>query len=471
MRTLKSTALLFLILSLTWPAPATAFFSSDVGIDEEAEMGREFDKEVRAKLPVIEDPLIIEYCEGVVQRLVKTMPPQPFRAKTTVIRNGTMNAFAVPGGYIYMFTGLIIGLESEAQLAAVLAHELAHVSQHHVVDRMKEMESWNIGAFIGTLAGMVLTATGGGSSTKNLGQAITMGSQAGAVAAFLEYTRDNEIEADHVGMNYLVAAGYNPGAMPQTFETMAKQRWTTSTSKMPSYMRTHPHLSERVAYLKTRVQEMAPELTERKQDNTEFHQVQSLIRGRFQDAKVATAYYEDKDPATFTSMDYMGMGMAYQRLKKGVQAANAFDRALAAGQDNFLLLREAGRFFFKQGDFDHAEPLLKRAMIMAPKDAITLFYNARLLGERGRHQEALSAMDRVLSQVPKDSEVHYYMGRLLGESGDLFGAHLHLAYAAVYDRDLKQAKFHRDKAMGLARTEANKARMTELDELLTSRDD
>ena len=117
--------------------PAQAFFFGGVTIKDEKEMGHKFDVMIRANMPIVEDPEVSQYVNQIVDRLVKKIPPQPFNFKAAVILHNSLNAFAIPGGYVYVFTGLIMNMEKEEELAGVLAHELAHVTQHHVASRLE----------------------------------------------------------------------------------------------------------------------------------------------------------------------------------------------------------------------------------------------------------------------------------------------------------------------------------------------
>jgi predicted Zn-dependent protease len=438
-------------------------------IADEVEAGRKFDAYVRSSMPLVEDTEVAGYVEGLVKRLVDHIPPQPFRFTTTVIQNGAMNAFAIPGGYVYVFTGLILNLQTEDQLASVLAHEIAHVTEHHVAKRMAEMKLASIGAIAGTLAGAFLGIAGGGSNMANLGGALMMGSQAGAAAAYLQYTQENEREADHQGLNYLAAAGYNPMAMAETFDIMQKQRWYVTNDKIPSYLSTHPALPDRVAYIKGRVARMPQDLLLRKADNTAFLRVQTLVRGKLQSPDVALAWYNNK--GDLTPLDTMGLGLVQTRLNRTADAERSFQKALAAVPNDSLVLREAGIYYFKQGNFQKSQPLLQKALILKPGDALTLFYNARLLGESGQYDAAVLSMRQVLKQLPEDPEVRYHMGRLLGESGDQFGGHLNLAYCYELQHNKKQADFHLEKARSLARDADQKKQVDDFENFRREREE
>lgn len=460
--------LVALCLSLVLPpAPALAMFGS-ITVKDEIEMGKQFDSAIRAQMGFVDDPEIVAYVRGVVDRVAKTLPPQPWQIKSAVVANGSMNAFAIPGGYIYIFTGLILGVENEDELASVIGHELGHVTERHIAKRVEQMKYINIASMAGMVAGALL-GSGGGSNTSSMGRALAMGSMAGAQSAFLMYTRDNEREADNVGMNYLVKSGYNPDAMPRTFELMQKNRWFMSGDSVPSYLTTHPGLDERISYLRERIKQMPQSYLQRVFQREQFRRIQTIIRARMTSADTALAYYDSKPEADLICLDRVGKGIALERLKKFTLAEKAFVTALECGQDDALVLREVGMFYFNRGDFAKAAPLLQKATFLNPRDAMTQFYSARILGERKDFAQAIPAMRRVSREVPEDSEVRYHLGRLLGESGDIFGAHLQLAYSSLYGRDHEKAKFHLDRARHAVRTEDEKKELAELERVLGER--
>ncbi|MEG6502209.1 M48 family metalloprotease, partial [Desulfovibrio sp. 1214_IL3152] len=146
--------LLAFLLPQICPTPAQAFFFGGVTIKDEKEMGNKFDIMVRSNLPIIEDPEVKQYVDYMLNRLVKTIPPQPFTFKASTILHNSLNAFAVPGGYVYVFTGLIMNLDKEEELAGVLAHELAHVTQRHVASRLQRAQFVTLGSLLLAVAGV-----------------------------------------------------------------------------------------------------------------------------------------------------------------------------------------------------------------------------------------------------------------------------------------------------------------------------
>lgn len=466
------TALFAALLLVFGPVPgarANMLFGDKLTLRDENKMGREFDQIIRSRMAVVGDTYITDYVDRIVARIVTGKRPMPYKVQSTVIANPLLNAFAIPGGYIYVFTGLIQAVETEAQLAGVVAHELGHVSQRHVVNRIEKQKRVTVLSTAGMLAGLLLGAATGGDTGAKAGQALMVGSAGAGTAAMLQYSQDDEREADHVGLNSLVKAGYNPAGMPETFEIMMKNRWFDSGSDMPSYLSTHPGLSDRITYLQDRIKRMPPDFLKRHEDTTLLRKIQCLIRSKMSPANTALAYWDDKPKSEYTPMDHVGRANALMRLKKMEEARAAFETALAEAGDDPMVAREAGIYYFKVGSPDRAVGLLQKAIIQNKRDALALFYLARLQAEAKQFSRAASNMRKVEQLVPEDWEVHHHLGMILGESGDHFGGNLHLGYAAVYSMNMDKARRHQRQAEELARTEAQKKELKELSDLIEER--
>jgi predicted Zn-dependent protease len=147
-----------------------------------------------------------------------------------------------------------------------------------------------------------------------------------------------------------------------------------------------------------------------------------------------------------------------------------FQRVLALdGRKDPLVLREAGRFFYEYGSQEQAAMYLQEAVLRAPDDLMALFFYARILSEMGRETEAAGYLRDVLHKLPDDGEVHYYLGRTLGKKGDVFQAHLHLCYAALYRREKSRLRFHLEKARRLADNEDRQGLLEELEKTIRER--
>jgi len=449
-------------LTVAFPPPVMGAIFGEVTVQDEMEMGKKFNEMVMERLQLVSDPEVLGYVTGVVNRVVKSMPPQPFPIKVAVINNPSMNAFAVPGGYVYIFTGLLLGVHHESELAGVVGHELAHVHLRHVARRIEHMQLVNLGALAGVLAGAFLGAATGGQMASNLGGALMLGSQAGAASAFLGYTRQMEREADNSGYRFMIDAGYNPEGIVSAFEIMRKKQWYMGGGNIPSYLATHPGLSERIGYVKDRIARDDPSLAKRKDDDQAFLRVQALLRARVEDPQTALTYYANIPEANMTCMDHLGVGLTNERIRNMVKAGEELEKAAACASSDPAANREIGRFWFERGEYQKAGRYLQKAVILNPQDTTAMYYYARMLSEIGQSKSALAFYKRIIQSKPRDANIRYHYGRVLGEQGHYFEAHLQLAYAALFSHDLKKARFHMDKAAALAKSDDEKKELEEL---------
>lgn len=449
----------FLCMVLVVPVAQAGLFSFD--LKDEKELGEKFNALIRARMPIIEDTEIDDYVKGVINRLVRAKAPMPWPITLSVINNNSLNAFAGPAGYVFVFTGLILQMKHESEFAGVLAHELGHVSQGHIAKRIGEMKVLSIGQLVGVLAGVIL---GQATQQRDVGAAVAMGSQAAAAQTYLKYSRDDEREADEVGLNTLIAAGYRPQGLVESFEIMQRLKWLQGGGTIPTYLSTHPGLVERMSYLKDRLQKLPPDVLNRKDNDAAFKRAQTLVRARYTDAPNAVAYYQ-KLGDKLTCLDKLGLAIALARASQDIrQAKPAFEAALACVPRDSLFLREAGRYFLKIREFARAKTLLETAVRQSPGDIDCLFEYGRLLAQEGNYRAAIPYLDQVIMRVPDNAELRTIYGQVLGQAGDLFHAYLNLAYAAIYGNNQHQIDFQMEKARSAAKTDADRRELARLEE-------
>ncbi len=450
-------------LHLTYLPVAEAFLFGDFGVKDEQELGEKFKQIVMTQMPLIRDPVIEGYVAGLVERLKAVAPSQPFNIQAYVLRSSTLNAFAAPGGYLFIHTGLLLNLNHESEVAGVMAHELAHITSRHIAGRINQMQKISLLSLAGALAGVFLAQ---GKNTGDAGAALLSGTMAASQSAMLKYSRDDETEADHTGMKYLTAAGFPPQGMAGAFEIMKAKQFLTG-SGAPEYLSTHPGVDARVVEIKDQVKRLPADSRSRPENDTEFRRAQTLVRSWYTPADSALDYYDRL--ASPECIDTLGRAIALSRLQRVNEAQEAFDRAEACMPGDSLVAREAGRFQYQTGNFKAAAMNLQKAVFMSPKDDMALYFYARLLGDTGQADQAAEYYERILKRLPEDSEIHFHYGRLLGKQQKLFDAHLHLAYASLYENNMKQTNFHKDKIKSLATTEEQKARLDEFNKLVEKR--
>jgi predicted Zn-dependent protease len=403
---------------------------AEITLADELEMGRRFNQLLRASTTMVQDPEIADYTEYLLRRLLAHIPPQPFRFSLSLVRDDTPNAFAVPGGYIFLHTGLVLAMRHESEVAGVLAHELAHITQRHIARRIAQAQRINILSAVGLLAGAFLGGGGDASS------AAVMGSLAAGQSAMLNYSRVDETEADQMGVASLSAAGYPLEGMIEAFRIIQRPQWV-SGSDIPAYLSTHPATSERITELTARLHSLKKAvLTPSPEEDKRFMLVQTLIRGRYSSPENALRFFEEqRNKREHRAMAYLGLGLVYERMNRVGEADAAFKSALEENPGHQLFLREAGRFNYLKGDKTAAILLLQQATAQNPGDYAALFYYARLLDDSGQTEQALEYYRQVLRYQPEDVEAHYRYAILLGREHRAFQARLHLAYSALYENN------------------------------------
>ena len=217
----------------------------------EHQLGRNWLRFFRSQVPTVDDPLLHEYLEHLIYLLVSHSKLEDRRVEVVVVDSPQINAFAVPGGVIGINNGLLLYAQTEDELVTVLSHEIAHLSQRHFsrgVEFRQQNQPLTLAAM---LASFVLMATAGA----DVGMAAMSATQDAAESSALRYSRTNEQEADRVGMQTLVEAGFDPHAAPTMFERMMQASRYSSADRMPEFLRTHPLSENRIADTRNRARQ------------------------------------------------------------------------------------------------------------------------------------------------------------------------------------------------------------------------
>ena len=237
--------------------------------EEEQRIGAEFMRSIRHNLTLVNDPEINEYLQDLGARLVSHSDGATRPFSFFIIQDPRINAFAAPGGYIGINSGLILNTSNESELAAVLAHEIAHVTQHHLARASEAANNMNLPMAAAILAAMIL-----GSQDPELAQAAITAAMAGSTQRMINFTRLNEQEADRVGMQILTQAGFDPNGMPAFF----KKLLTTNRiykDVLPDFLKTHPVTLSRISDSNNRATRYEPR---KHKDSARYQLIRSKIR-------------------------------------------------------------------------------------------------------------------------------------------------------------------------------------------------
>lgn len=432
---------------MLWAAPAGAGWGSFT-LNDEAELARKFDLVIKTRFPPVQDTVVLDYVQAVVDRLLAVMPPQPFPVRVTVVEHPALNAFASPGGRVTVFTGLIAQLESEDELASVLAHELAHVSERHVAQGIERSQYLSVGTLVGMLAGVLLGAGGNAES----GKALMFGAAAGASSLAFKYSRENEHAADQLGFATLVDVGFDPEAMPRAFARMRRLQWLGGGGNVPSYLSTHPALEERITALEARAREIAAK-RQRSRDvaSSRFALVQTIVRAEFTSPESAKAHFRAQEAAD-SCRAALGLGMASARLHQTAEAEASLRRAMACPETRPVAAREMGRLVLSLGRVSQAVDFLQDAQRELSGDVATGVLLAQTFLDLGNAQQAWTMVQPALERFAYDSVLWQLAGRIEAARGKESAAHLAFARAFAFARRWEKYTWHLQRAKALAQT-------------------
>jgi predicted Zn-dependent protease len=415
-----------------------------LALSDEKKIGKEALEMIKARLPLVEDGEVLTYVQSVGNRIVKQLGNTTYDYQFFVINESVPNAFAIPGGYIFIYRGLIEMMTSEGELAGILSHELGHIQAHHYQRQMEDSHLLNIATIAGVIAAAVLGAAGGGAGA----QALMMGSMAGAQTAQLKYSRENEEEADQLGLRYLCAAGYPAKDMVTVMQRMNQAQWMVHSS-IPSYLLTHPALSERIHYLQDLARK--PEY-QSKSTNAEalgdFPIMQASLVAEYSDPHTAEDRFRAGSRKGDVAATY-GLGRLYLRQGKVADALPYLQEAARQDQRSPFVLSTLGDAYLKQGKLIDAQRVLQTALLLDPSAPVVHYRLALTLKELGQKEEALQHLQRIEQWAPAFPDIDYNLGILFGQMNQMGPAHFHLGRYYLHQHNWNTAVFHFRKARPL----------------------
>jgi predicted Zn-dependent protease len=411
-----------LAVAMVWTIPARA--ERDGG---EADLGRRFYLQVRSELPLIDDPAVTDYVDRVGRKLVATLGPQQFEYHFFVVQHPALNAFAVPGGYVFVFSGLLARVSNDDELAGVLAHEIGHVAGHHIVRQQRDGQIWSYAA----LLGMLLSA---------VNPVIGAGAVAAAQTAQLKYSRDFEQEADYLGLRYATEAGFDPHALGSFFkQLLVEQR--INPAGVPAYMLTHPVTEDRVAHVETTIKAQGLKTPKgRPSGAPELPEVQAVAHAIADPADVVIGRYKRlADQRPDDAERQFLLGRVYQTVGQLEGARTAFERCRELGGLEGRVDRPLGSVYVSLKEPAKAREALARHLSRHPDDGWSHLELGKALADAGDGNAALVEFQRAISLDADLDEAQRLTGVALGRQGDEARGFYHLALSSRLRGDLEQA--------------------------------
>lgn len=393
------------LVSLLCVAAAwTAVAAHAMPVAEEQKIGEEVALEARRRLPLIADYEINTFIDNMGRRIVRTLGTQPFKYEFFVVRDDSLNAFAVPGGKVFVHAGLIARASNEDEIAGVMAHEVAHAHAHHSVRQQQKGQVANYATLLGVLLSAINPVVGSAAMTAGMSQQ-------------LKYQRDFEREADFLGIDFAKKAGFEPAAMLGMLRKINAQQQLNPTV-VPPYFQSHPLTGERMSYLESSLGKSEWQV-KTKAASHELLRVQAIARANAQTRKEAVPDYERalaaaKPAERPVALELIGLLMAH-----GEDYAPAIEYLEQAEKAGRRVDRELGRSYLRKGRLEDARPRLTRAAAAAPKDWNAQADFGDLWYQLGEYPRSVDAYQKSVSAYPWLPDVQQSLGRALNKAGKL----------------------------------------------------
>lgn len=396
-------AIFLVVFSAPLPLPAMT-------VQEERELGEKFLLEVKRRWPLIEEISINAYVGEIGKRILEGVGRQPFDYQFFVLNSPEINAFAVPGGKVFLNSGLILIAESEDEIAGVIAHEIGHVTARHISKRSERATPISLATLGAMLLGIFL---GGKAAT-----AVATTSMAAAQTVLLKYSRDDEDEADFLGLRYMEKAGYDRNAMVSMLKKI-RRAYGPASGDPPVYLMTHPAVEERADKLS--LQMAQPPADARPADPVgNLQRIQTKLRAEERDLPRAVAFFENwlkRKPDEGEA--FYGLALAQRRMGSLDRAAENLGRAASFFPRDGEILRELGNTHFLGGHLPEARKYLEKAAGISPEDGLTHLYLGRVAFEQRDAPRSLVSFRRAHQLLPDHPEIFYHLGRAYGAVGQL----------------------------------------------------
>lgn len=396
-----------------------------INLAQEKQLGSSWLRRLRAQVPLYDDPLALDYLDDLIYLLTPNSRLIDRDLTLVMIDSPDLNAFAVPGGVVGVNAGMFLHAYSEQELASVLAHELAHISQRHFARRLEDQNKHLALNMAGLLASVIIAASGGGDA----GLAALASTQALSLQKQLSYSRQNEQEADRIGITTLAASGMNAAAMVEMFERMMQsQRYNR---QVPEYLRTHPLTESRISDLSERAANL-PAVPYR--ENIDFYFIQARVRtyyaGNLADTVELFRTWQKHSYELIRKAGLYGEVLARISQKQAELATASMDELWRQASDRLSVQYLRAEWLNGMGRHAEARRFLTESLKLSPDYYPLSRQLASTLVLEGNYAEAEQLLWKLSRQQPEDIGLWYELSEVAGKAGSI--VRLHRARAEFY---------------------------------------
>jgi predicted Zn-dependent protease len=409
--------------------------------EEERKLGKQVLLDIERKSEIVDDLILQGFIERVGRSLVSYASPAPFDFQFFVIKEQSPNAFAAPGGYVFVTTGLLVLAENEDEVAGVLSHEIAHVTSRHISEMIDRSKRINLASAAAILLGAIL---GGGGQASG---AVAATAAATAQALTLKYTRENETEADQNGLHTLARSGYDPRGFITFMNKMYKYSLASSV-KIPTYLTTHPALDERLVLMENLIR-MEPKSGASPVPPGNYKWVQARAFVAEREPHVAVSHFEGMVKSNGEDVvSLVALALAYNKMGRFDKSVEALYRASTLATQEIEIKRALGVAYFLSGKLNQSIEMLEPLSSSEGKemsrydDLVSLYYLGRAYQEKGEFGKALPALLKVQREAPAFAEVYLHLGSVYGRTGEKGLSHFYFGKHFKFKGDGKNALLH-----------------------------
>lgn len=395
-----------------------------LSLSEEKALGKEFMQEARSGLDIMHDDQINDYLHSMGYRLLEQMNPPFTHYRFILVKDPNINAFAAPGGYIVINSGLVLAADNASELASVVAHELSHINQRHISRAIDESQRMQWPMLAAMLAGILLSAAGGGQA----GQAAMTASTAYGIQNQLQFSRDFEREADRIGIQALASAGYDPEGMPAFFEKL--QNWSRLQGGNPmEFLSTHPLTLDRIADTRNRAEQLSGKRPDPEQDH-DFDRFKTRVRAFSMTPNEAVSFFRiqaSSQDSYQKELGSYGLGLALAQKGQYKEAIARLEQLNGQHPSVFAYQAALAEILLDSGKYASALKSYRQLQRAHPDSTLARAGLAQALLETDEEQAAVGMARQLAGEHPQNALYQQLLARALDKAGNKSEAHRALA--------------------------------------------
>ena len=414
-------------------SPATAA----VSLDDEYRAGLGWFAQIRGTGQIIEDPEIGDYIQQIGHSLSSHAEEGQHQFYYFVLKDPVLNAFAMPGGFIAIHSGLILATRNENELAGVMAHETAHVTQRHLVRQLVDQSHAGLMSTAAMLAAILLGATAGRGSPDAMEGAV-LAAQGAAIQHQINYTRASEFEADRIGIGTMASAGYDPLGMASFFDYMSRSGPEPSRINAVQFLIDHPINSDRVAEARNRADQIG---RIRHTDSLSYTLMRERLRSMVGNPQAAREYYANlaKNGAGKSIEDRYGKAVADIATRNPAAAIPELQALVNEYPKVNQFYGALGQAYLANGQLKDSEQILNKAEDLFPRNVPITIRLAETLMHAGNNKRAHLLLDDLFNVVEPTPDQTRLIAKAANAAGDIADSYYYMSYFYLMNGDLKMA--------------------------------